>query len=69
MPHFGRSEQVAFEYYAFHVSVTICGIVDVVTDKKIVYLADKLQAGSKNGNHTINYLYQYVCLPDFFLPY
>lgn len=60
MPHFGSSPQVSFSFFSYHLAITIFGIIDATRDKKYIYLTDKLQAGSKNSDHTITYLYQYV---------
>jgi len=40
--------------------VTIFGIVDASREKNYCYLADKLQAGPKSGNTTLNYLIRYL---------
>lgn len=60
VPHFGNTEQVSFSFFSYHVSVSIFGIVDASRKKNFIYLTDKLQAGSKRGNHTVNYLIQCV---------
>lgn len=62
MPHFGNSDQVSFTFFSYHLAIGIFGIVDTSRDKKYVYLFDKLQAGAKSGNHTINFLLQYVAI-------
>ena len=53
MPTFGKSEQVSFTYFSYHLSMVIFGIVEPATKKNFVYITDKLQAGSKDGNHTV----------------
>lgn len=58
MPHFGKTEQVSFTFFSYHLALTICGIVDATRGKNFVYLTDKLQAGAKSGNHTSNYMTQ-----------
>lgn len=40
--------------------ISIFGAVDETRQKNYAYLSDKQQAGSKNSDHTISYLYQYV---------
>ena len=58
VPHFGKSEQVSFSFFSYHLALSVFGIVNATFGKKCVYIADKLQAGLKSGNHTINYLLQ-----------
>lgn len=58
MPHFGTTEQVSFAFFSYHIAVSIFGIVDKTRNKNYLYLADKLQAGAKNSDHTISYFYQ-----------
>ena len=58
VPHFGKSEQVSFSFFSYHLALSIFRIVNATFGKKCVYIADKLQAGAKSGNHTINYLLQ-----------
>lgn len=63
VPHFGKTEQVSFTFFSYHLSISIFGIVDATRQQNYVYIADKLQ-GSKSGNYTVNYVIQYV---QFFL--
>ncbi len=60
VPYFGKTEQVGFSFFSYHLPISIFGIVDVTRDKKYVYITDKYQGGSKSGNHTSNYMIQYV---------
>lgn len=58
VPHFGKTEQVGFEFFMYHLSLGVFGIVDATQQLKYGYITDKLQAGAKDGNHTINYITQ-----------
>lgn len=60
VPYFGKTEQVSFSFFSYHLPISIFGLVDVTRNKKYVYLTDKYQAGSKSGNHTSNFILQYV---------
>jgi hypothetical protein len=62
LPHFGATAQVSFSFFSYHLAISIFGIVDATREKKYIYLSDKLQAGAKSSDHTINYLYQYVLI-------
>jgi len=37
-------------------SIGIFGIVDASKNKDYIYLFDKLQAGAKSENHTVNFI-------------
>jgi hypothetical protein len=59
LPYFGKSEQVGFTFFSYHLPITIFGIVDASREKNYCYLTDKLQSGSKSGNVTLNYIIRY----------
>jgi len=63
IPHFGSSPQVSFEYFSYHLGVSICGIQTSIGGRHF-YLTDKLQAGAKTSNHSLNYLRQYVMIQN-----
>lgn len=58
VPHFGKTAQVSFSFFSYHLAISIFGVVDKTRGKNYVYLVDKLQAGPKNGDHTVSYLFQ-----------
>ena len=60
VPYFGKTEQVGFSFFSYHLPISIFGLIDVTRGKKYVYITDKYQAGSKSGNHTCNFIIQYV---------
>ena len=51
---------MGFTFFSYHLPISIFGIVDASRDKNFCYIADKLQAGPKSGNMTLNYIIEYV---------
>lgn len=51
---------MSFSFFSYHLGNNIFGLVNATTDTSYIYLSDKLQAGAKSGNHTSNFLLQYV---------
>lgn len=57
IPHQGYSAQVSDTYFMNKVSVSIFGIVPHTLDVPSFFVSDKRQAGSKDGNHILSYIY------------
>ncbi len=62
LPHFRKTPQVSFSFFSYHLGISIFGLIDATREKNYLYFTDKLQAGAKNSDHTISYIYQYVII-------
>ncbi len=62
LSHFKKTPHVSFSFFSYHLNISIFGLIDTIRKKNYLYFTDKLQAGVKNNDYIISYLYQYVII-------